>query len=59
MNNETQHEALRYALRELAYLDGKLKDGKMSILDVDAERTIVLMNYGYQLMQDLDKASTN
>ena len=62
MNNEQQDAlryALRYALTNLEYLDNKLKDGKMSVLDVNAERTIVLMNYAYMIMQDLDKASTN
>lgn len=58
MNNE-QQDALRYALTNLEYLDNKLKDGKMSVLDVNAERTIVLMNYAYMIMQDLDKASIN
>jgi hypothetical protein len=58
MNNE-QQDALRYALTNLEHLDNKLKDGKMSVLDVNAERTIVLMNYAYMIMQDLDKVSTN
>ncbi len=58
MNNE-QQDALRYALTNLEYLDNKLKDGKMSVLDVNAERTIVLMNYAYMIMQDLGKVSTN